>query len=116
MSLPPEEGGRDAPRQGLTPGEIAIGGAWVHRILVVIGGERGGMPTPGEVCRRVVATLFAFRPALTHAAPPDVDDARVAGADVLDVDAHLPAGRRQKAGEKDVRGLGKLIENFEALL
>ena len=94
MSLPAKEGGRDPTGQRLTPGEVAVGGAWVHRILDVIGSERGGVPTAGEVCRRVVPTLLASGPALAHPAPADVDDARIAGANVLDVDAHLLAGRR----------------------
>ena len=116
MALPPEEGGRDTTGQGLAPGKVAVGGTWVHRILDVIGGERGGVPTAGEVRRGVVPTLFASRAPLAHSAPADVNDARVAGANVLDVDAHLLAGGRQKAGEEDIRGLGQLIENFEPAL
>jgi hypothetical protein len=79
-------------------------------------GARGGTDGDagaGPERERVVGALVGFGAALALAGSPYVDDARVGGADRLDVDLEPLADARKLVGQEDVRGRRELVGDLE---
>src|SRR5215207_11694782 len=68
------------------------------------GPERGAIEPADVSLRSLVAVGAATR----------VDDVRIGGADVFDVELVLLTLRRHVVGEEDIGGLGYLVEHFLA--
>src|SRR6478609_5854278 len=78
----------------------------------LFGGQRMTDAATGPERRAVVAPGVAFAALVAVRAAPGVDDVRVHGADVFDVELVLLPLRRHVVGQEDVGGLGDLVEPF----
>ena len=77
--------------------------------------ERVVDPPAGEVGRPVVAATRGLRTAHSLAGAAGVDDRRVDGADVVDVEPELGDGGREEVGEEDVRLADEVVEDRATL-
>ena len=99
-----------APIESPKPG---AGGTGHEVVLGALGADRDAGAGPER--QRVVGALVGVGATLALAGAAHVDDVRVVGADVLDVDVELRADARELVGEEDVGGGGELVEDVEAL-
>ena len=96
---------------------VAEAGGGRHGYEVVLGALRAeGDARAGPERERVVRALVGVGPALALAGASHVDDVRVLGADLVDVDLELGAHARQLVGEEHVGRGGQLVEDVEAVV
>src|SRR5690606_37275542 len=77
-------------------------------------GDGGSGAGPAPEGGHVITALLRLLTARAERAAAGVDDRRVDGADVLDVDAELLAMAGQEAGQEDVGAPGEFVEHFAA--
>ncbi len=117
-ALPMEEGRGDPAGDRETADDVAKGRPGLRdRVASVVGvaDDVCGSAAPPEGAA-VVAPAFRLGSPLAVARSPHVDDVRIGGADVLDVDPELTARLGAEVGEEHVRGLAELEQDAAALL
>src|SRR5205823_3822949 len=114
-ALAVEQGGRDAARRREPSHEVAKGSKRLVERPLAVGRRRlRGYDAPPERAS-VVATLLALGTSLAVSRAPHVDDVRVGGPDVFQLDAQLLAELRQVVGDEDVCGGDQLEQGLTAL-
>src|SRR5690606_29738811 len=109
--LAAEEGAGDAAGEGHAADRVAERARrHAERSAVVGWGDRGGDAAAGPEGDGVVAALLGVVAPGPVPGADGVDDVRVAGLHVRDVEAELGPGGGQVAGEEDV-GLGGEVEH-----
>ena len=109
-ALPLEQRRGDAARQVGAGDGVAVGRSRRTDHARRAGrGDGGGGARAAPEGGHVVAALDRFLAAGSECAAPRVDDLRVDGADVVDVDTELLAVSGQEAGQEDVGALRELV-------
>src|SRR5581483_9905244 len=85
-----------------------------RHVVVLLYTHRDARPQP--VPELVVGTLVGVRSALALAGAAHVDDLRVRGPQIVDVDLEPRPYRRQFVGEEHVACGGELVEDVEAVV
>ena len=115
-ALPVEQGAHDPAGDGHGPDGVAEGRGRGRGDVVLVGLLLAhGHPGPVPEGQGVIGALVGVGAPLALAGAPHVDDVRVVGPDVLDVDVQLGADRRHLVGEEDVAGRRQLAEDLEAV-
>ena len=91
------------------------GDALRQRAIQALGGHRIADAAARPERGAVEAADIALRTFVAVGTAAGVDDVRVGGADVLDVEFHLLALRRQIVGEKYIGGLGNLVDQLDTI-
>ena len=116
-ALTMEERGRDAPGDGEAADDVAEGRARLGYGVALVGvGDDVGRPAPPPEGAAVVPAAIGVGTELALTGSPDVDDVRVGGADVLHVDAQLPARLGPEIGEEHVRRSAQPQQQIPALI
>src|SRR5206468_7853513 len=111
-ALPPQQRGRDAPRDRQAAEHVTESGALVHWPLDRGVLERHREAGAGPERRTVEPAAVLFRTACALARPADVDDVRVPRPDLVDVDAEALPQFGEEARDEDVGSLDQLVEQL----